>query len=410
MNGRADIPWNDLKRLFSVVICFDESMRIIYASDTVHKYLPEVKDGPVIDEVFAVLRPGKLKTFSDALASLDSLCLMTATNGRFAIRGQLLTTIYDNQKAMCLCGAPWLFWISSNCPDISLSLGDFAAQDVQLDQLFFMTTEKMMVADLENLNTELIEAKDKLQEAHDAQRRFFAQMSHEMRTPLNGVVSALSLLETNSLEDRQRQLVGLAQSSSRNLMDVINYVLDLSKLELAGEDGETVFDLPKLIRSTIDILGAKAREKSLELTLEMDPGNPGSYTEVPAQLPVLVASQGRSPELFLRLTFVANIDLFLSEMYVVVETDLLEQHEVYVPIQWSIAGCPDGAVDLVRYLPTRRQSPRLSGLSRLHPPAAGVLAPALRGGTLGSHCGHRRRALGTSGGSSPIDGPVSQLA
>ena len=233
MNGRAGIPWSELRRLFSVVICFDESMRIIHASDTVHNYLPEVKDGPAMGEVFEVLRPGKLKTFSDALASLESLCLMTATNGRFAIRGQLLPTIYDNQKVMCLCGAPWLFWMSSNCPDIRLSLGDFAAQDVQLDQLFFMTTEKRMVADLENLNTELTEAKDGLEEAHDAQRRFFAQMSHEMRTPLNGVVSALSLLEANSLEDRQRQLVGLAQSSSRNLMDVINYVLDLSKLELA---------------------------------------------------------------------------------------------------------------------------------------------------------------------------------
>jgi signal transduction histidine kinase/CheY-like chemotaxis protein len=274
MNERADIPWNELQRLFSVVICFDESMRIIYASDTVHKYLPGVKDNPAMDEVFEVLRPGKLKTFSDALASLDALCLMTATNGRFAIRGQLLATTYDNQKAMCLCGAPWLFWMSSNCPDIRLSLGDFAAQDVQLDQLFFMTTEKRMVADLEKLNTQLTAARDELENAHDAQHRFFAQMSHEMRTPLNGVVSALSLLETNSLEGRQRQLLGLAQSSSRNLMDVINYVLDLSKLEFVGEEGETVFDLPELIRSTMDILGAKAREKSLELKLEMDPDIP----------------------------------------------------------------------------------------------------------------------------------------
>ena len=274
MSERADIHWEELQRLFSVVICFDESMRIIYASDTVHRYLPGVKDNPAMDEVFEVLRPGKLKTFSDALASLDALCLMTATNGRFAIRGQLLATTYDNQKAMCLCGAPWLFWMSSNCPDIRLSLSDFAAQDVQLDQLFFMTTEKRMVADLEKLNTELTAARDELEKAHDAQHRFFAQMSHEMRTPLNGVVSALSLLETNSLEGRQRQLITLAQSSSRNLMDVINYVLDLSKLEFAGEEGETVFDLPELIRSAIDILGAKAREKSLELKLEMDPDIP----------------------------------------------------------------------------------------------------------------------------------------
>jgi len=269
MSKWADIPWNKLQGLFSVVICLDESMRIIHASDTVHRYLPEVKNKPLLNDIFEVLRPGKLQTFSEASAAQKSLCLLTAANHRFAIRGQLIPTTYDSQEAMCLCGAPWLFWMSSNCPGIRLSLSDFSPQDVQLDQLFFMTTEKRMVADLENLNTELTDAKDGLQQAHDAQHRFFAQMSHELRTPLNGVVSALSLLEANPLDERQGRLVELAKSSSSNLMDVINYVLDLSKLELAGEEGEVVFDLPELVRTTMDILGAKAREKSLELALEL---------------------------------------------------------------------------------------------------------------------------------------------
>ena len=274
MNEWADISWSALQRLFSVVICLDESMRIIYASETVHNCLPEVKDKPLLRDAFNVLRPSKLNTFSDAISSLEALCLMTAVNGRFAIRGQLLPTRFENQEAVCLCGAPWLLWMSTNCPEIRLSLSDFAPQDVQLDQLFYMTTEKQMVDDLENLNRELLEAKNTLQETNSAQRSFFTQMSHEIRTPLNGVVSALSLLEANSLDDRQDQLVGLAKSSSRNLMDVINYVLDLSKLEVAGEDGIGVFNLHELLRSTIDILSAKAREKSLEFTLELAPNIP----------------------------------------------------------------------------------------------------------------------------------------
>ena len=77
---------------------------------------------------------------------------MTAVNGRFAVRGQFLVDSFDDEKVICLCGSPWLFWMSSNCPDVRLSLSDFSAQDVQLDQLFFMTTEKQMVEDLENLN------------------------------------------------------------------------------------------------------------------------------------------------------------------------------------------------------------------------------------------------------------------
>lgn len=274
MNGGADIAWDDLQHLFSVVICFDEAMRVVYASDTVHRYLPEIRSNPLLEDIFEVLRPGKLNTFSDASASMDSLCLMTATTGRFAVRGQLLSTTYNNRKAIGFFGAPWLFWMSSNCPEVRLGLSDFAPQDVQLDQLFFMTTEKQMVADLETLNKELTDAKDELQEAHDAQHRFFAQMSHEMRTPLNGVVSALSLLEESPSEGRRQQLFSLAKSSSRNLMDVINYVLDLSKLELVGEDGEDAVNLVELIRSTIDIVQAKAREKSLELSLELAPDIP----------------------------------------------------------------------------------------------------------------------------------------
>ncbi|MCX2980588.1 response regulator [Halieaceae bacterium IMCC14734] len=275
MNDWADIPWDQLQRLFSVVICLDDSMRIVYASETVSRYLPEVKDNPLLCDVFDILRPGKLQTFSDPLASQESLCLMTAISGRFAIRGQLIPTSYDNKPVMCLYGAPWLYWISSNCPDIGVTLSDFAPQDVQLDQLFFMTTEKRMVADLESLNTELTKAKDELQERNNAQHRLFAQMSHEMRTPLNGVVSALSLLEANPLDQtRHHQLISLAQSASHNLMDVINYVLDLSKLELAGEDGEGIFDVLQLVQSSTDILRPIAQEKLLEVTLELAPDIP----------------------------------------------------------------------------------------------------------------------------------------
>jgi signal transduction histidine kinase/CheY-like chemotaxis protein len=270
----ASIAFGDLQRLFSVVISFDESMRIVYASDTVHTYLPEVKKCPQLNEIFSVLRPGKLETFAHALNSLDSLCLMTAVNGRFAVRGQFLVDSFNDEKVICLCGSPWLFWMSSNCPDVRLSLSDFSAQDVQLDQLFFMTTEKQMVEDLENLTAELTETKNTLVKAHDAQRRFFAQMSHEMRTPLNGVVSAIGLLESQSLDQKQRQLLGLASSSSDNLMEVINYVLDLSKMELAGEERDSIFDLPQLLRSILDITGAKAKEKSLELVLKLGSGVP----------------------------------------------------------------------------------------------------------------------------------------
>lgn len=274
MNQPLDIRWKDLHSLFSVVMCIDESMTLVYASKTLSNCLPETKNRPKLLDVFDTLRPRSLATFSDGLNALDSLCLLTAKNGKFAIRGQLLRTQYQEQDVLCFCGAPWLFWINAKSPETHLGLSDFSAQDVQLDQLFFMSTERQMVDDLEQLNTDLGAAKQQLEETQDTQRQFFAQMSHEIRTPLNGVVSALSLLDNHPTDPEQSQLVRLARSSSENLMQVINYVLNVSKLELSPHEDQKTFSWPDLIRSTIDIIAAKAKEKSLQVKLDMSPNLP----------------------------------------------------------------------------------------------------------------------------------------
>ena len=285
MTASSVIGWEDLHQLFSVVLCIDRSMTIEHASQTPLKYMPALADRPKLNDVFDVRRPGALETFEQALASLHSLCLLVAKSGDFAIRGQLVRMRRGDREVLCFCGAPWLFWINSNRPDLRLGLEDYSSQDVQLDQLFFMNTEKRMVEDLEQLNVELRAARDELEESSVTQRRFFAQMSHELRTPLNGVVSALSLLEGCPVDSRQSQLVALAQSSSANLMQVINYVLDVSKLELGGFDDEAVaFDCRALLRSVLDVVKARAVEKSLEIDLEIPPDLPAQFIGHPQLL------------------------------------------------------------------------------------------------------------------------------
>ena len=97
MREPLDIRWKDLQSLFSVVMCIDESMNLIYASETLSKCLPETKHKPALLEVFDILRPVSFATFTDGIKALDSLCLLTAKNGKFAIRGQLLRTQYQQQ-------------------------------------------------------------------------------------------------------------------------------------------------------------------------------------------------------------------------------------------------------------------------------------------------------------------------
>jgi signal transduction histidine kinase/DNA-binding NarL/FixJ family response regulator len=268
MNHRVDLSWDSMEALFSVVMCVDESMSITYASETLAKFVPESKNNPRLEDVFRVLRPTSLTTFAEAHASVNSLCLLVAKDGQFAIRGQMVPIIYEDESTLCFCGAPWLFWLNSHYPDIHLNLSDFSSQDVQLDQLFFMSTEKRMVEDLEELATDLQKTKTELEKAQVAQSEFFAQMSHELRTPLNGVVSAVSLLEKLPLGEQQAELVAFAKSSSENLMQVINYVLDVSKLGQMDEGDKEEFNCRGLLRSAITVVNAKANEKSLRLQLD----------------------------------------------------------------------------------------------------------------------------------------------
>ena len=269
MNHRVDLSWKSMEALFSVVMCVDESMSITYASETLAKFAPESKNNPRLEDVFRVLRPSSLTTFAEAHASVNSLCLLVAKDGQFAMRGQMVPIIYKDESTLCFCGAPWLFWLNSHCPDVHLNLNDFSSQDVQLDQLFFMSTEKQMVEDLEALATDLQATKTELEKAQVAQSEFFAQMSHELRTPLNGVVSAVSLLEQLPLGEQQAKLVAFAKSSSENLMQVINYVLDVSKLGQMDEGDKEEFNCPGLLRSAITVVNAKANEKSLQLQLDI---------------------------------------------------------------------------------------------------------------------------------------------
>ncbi len=279
MKPQDQLSLSQLNKLFSIVIVIDRDLRIVFSSDTLQRHMPVVVQTPHLNEIFNIKRPQAIDRFEDARALLDSLFLMEAKDLSFAVRGQMQSTT-DDQGAehLCFFGSPWLSWVISNNPELKLGIKDFSPQDVQLDQLFYISTEKRMVEDLERLNEQLHSAKDEAESAHAAKNAFFAQMSHEMRTPLNSVVSALTLIKDQDLPQNTSELVELARQSSRNLMQVINYVLDLSKIESDDDREEAIaFDLPELVASVINIVHARAIEKGLRLESLIDSSLASTY-------------------------------------------------------------------------------------------------------------------------------------
>ena len=267
-----------LLELFSVVMVLDSELNIVFASDTLLRYMPSLDTRAPLLEAFKLLRPGSIASFEDLERNLSSLFLLISSDESFAIRGQVINVPSDAGNVFVFCGAPWLFWMNSNHPEVKLGLNDFAPQDVQIDQLFYMSTESRMVEDLERLNEELRHAKRDVEDAQATRSEFFARMSHEMRTPLNGVVAALSLMGEQSLQGQAAELLGLASKSSDNLLQIINYVLDISKLESSYAQAEQFeFDLADLITSVLDIVRARALEKGLELRSRVDSDLSSNY-------------------------------------------------------------------------------------------------------------------------------------
>ena len=126
------------------------------------------------------------------------------------------------------------------------------------------------VSDRKITEKALIEARDRAESADKAKSQFLAVMSHEMRTPLAGIVGIMDLLKTTKLSQKQDRYIQIATSSSTVLLDHINEALnitriDVGKLELFSQE----FNLPDLAETLVEVLEPLSNQKNLDLRLQL---------------------------------------------------------------------------------------------------------------------------------------------
>src|SRR5690554_6372176 len=187
-----------------------------------------------------------------------------------------------------------------------------------------------ILEDTRSVRQDTLKSRDERDEAiraNHAKNQFLANVSHELRIPLQSVLGYANLLTDTPLDQEQREYVNTLLGASENLSAILNDLLDISAMEAGKMELEAIpFDLRETLNDLIHMLGSRAREKGLALEVRVDENLPWALVGDPVRIRQLM------------LNLLSNAIKFTDSGHVLVAAEVLRSEERRVGKEWTSGG------------------------------------------------------------------------